>query len=507
MHALFRGFTTMATKARSYEESIQLLNTCQSNAATIEAVRKAGNALNKISIPEIKEYIHRVGLDLDTLNSSLNVIHIAGTKGKGSTSALMESVLRTHRLRETDSHAKTRPLKTGLFTSPHLIEVRERIRIDGKPISAEQFSEAFSRVWDSFEETETKPGYFRFILLMSLHVFAKEKVDVAIMETGVGGEYDSTNVFPAPYVTTITSLGLDHQSLLGQTIDEIAWHKGGIMKPGVPCITSPQPASAMQILRNRSIERDIAPAKTIPPTSTQYQLIEIDDKDISALRDTPLGLKGDHQYINAAVAVASCSEWVSAYNARHGDWKVEYEAEDVKRGLGSAMWPGRSQTLTFPEFPNATFHIDGAHTPESLEVCATWFNTIHPIYPAERNILLFYCTGGRSPDDLLRPLMRVAQPFTHVIFCSIETKVHNPSHTNHTVFKDTEMKAQRANAASWERVARGGVHAGAEVIVFGGLDDALAVVGQGNGVRTNVFVTGSMYLVGTVLTYFKVDVV
>ncbi|KAI8845710.1 Mur ligase [Chytriomyces cf. hyalinus JEL632] len=501
---LHRQITRMAPK-RSYNECVDLLNSCQSNAAVLEAVRKAGNSLNKLSLPEIKTFIERIGYDVPSLNS-LNVIHVAGTKGKGSTSILCDAILRnqtiTYKIPSNGSEA-TRPLKTGLFTSPHLIQVRERIRINGVPVSEDAFSESFSKVWDAFG-SDPKPGYFRFLFLMSLHTFITNKVDVAIMETGVGGEYDCTNIFEKPSVTAITSLGYDHMGLLGNTIDEIAWHKGGIMKPGVACFTAPQPDSAMQILRNRSIERHVAPAAT-SLSSSAFPLHEIAQTDIEAVHPMELGLKGDHQYINAAVAHATCKEWVNSYNQSRTDSWTTFSNEGVKVGLASARWPGRSQTLKLKDHQNATFHLDGAHTPESLAVCAAWFNSVLEKHEATQNVLMFYCTGGRLADDLLAPLTKTAAAFDQVIFCSIETKIINPSHTNNTVFKDTNMKVQKANQAAWERVSKNTIHEGAQVLLFNNIDDALELAEQ-SSVPRNVFVTGSMYLVGTVLTHYNVDV-
>jgi folylpolyglutamate synthase len=154
----------------------------------------------------------------------LKIIHIAGTKGKGSTGAFCESILRNQ------------GMKTGLFTSPHLIEVRERIRIGGKPLDRQKFGEYFFDCWKRVESSpETSPSnimpnYFRFLTLMAFHVFLEENVDVAIIEVGIGGYNDPTNFVPIPYVCGITSLGYDHTNILGTSLADIAWHKAGIFK-------------------------------------------------------------------------------------------------------------------------------------------------------------------------------------------------------------------------------------------------------------------------------------
>lgn len=183
------------------------------------------------AIPEGLEYIERIQYKPEDFNS-LNVIHITGTKGKGSTAAFCNSLLCTF------AQHQPSPPKIGLFTSPHITSVRERIRINGVPISTDMFSFYFWQVYDRFAgskppsnpDTPFYPVYFKFLTYLALHVFISEKVDATIMEVGVGGRYDSTNIVPKPTITVITSLGIDHVKTLGGTIAEIASHKAGIFK-------------------------------------------------------------------------------------------------------------------------------------------------------------------------------------------------------------------------------------------------------------------------------------
>jgi folylpolyglutamate synthase len=145
--------------------------------------------------------------------------------------------------------------------------VRERIQINNQPLSEEAFAKYFFEVWDRLEEsaakaghkdpksTETKPVYFRFLTLMALHSYMQEKVGSAVLECGIGGEYDSTNILIKPSATAVTSLGIDHTAMLGDTIESIAWHKAGVFKEGVPAFTAPQPESALKVLHERAQER------------------------------------------------------------------------------------------------------------------------------------------------------------------------------------------------------------------------------------------------------------
>ena len=190
----------------------------------------------------------------------LNPIHIAGTKGKGSTSSFISSILAQYLPTKASIHAERVPTSVGLYTSPHLRFVRERIQINNQTLSEEAFAKYFFEVWDRLEEsaaksghkdpksTETKPVYFRFLTLMALHSYMQEKVGSAVLECGIGGEYDSTNILIKPSATGVTSLGIDHTAMLGDTIESIAWHKAGVFKEGVPAFTAPQPEAALKVL-------------------------------------------------------------------------------------------------------------------------------------------------------------------------------------------------------------------------------------------------------------------
>ena len=167
-------------------------------------------------------FLYQSGMTLHDLDN-MGVIHVAGTKGKGSTCALTESILRQ------------RGLKTGLFTSPHMVSFRERIRINGEPLSKEKFAKHFWKVYDRIvapNDPYDRPSYFQLLTILALNIFWDEGVDVAVMEVGVGGRFDATNIIRSPIVCGITTLDIDHTGSLGNTIEEIALHKAGIMKTG-----------------------------------------------------------------------------------------------------------------------------------------------------------------------------------------------------------------------------------------------------------------------------------
>ncbi|XP_074320506.1 folylpolyglutamate synthase [Silene latifolia] len=303
-------------------------------------------------------------LGLEEKIAGLKIIHVAGTKGKGSTCAFSEAILRECGFR------------TGLFTSPHLIDVRERFRIDGLDISEEAFLRYFWDCWDQLREKVSKelpmPPLFQFLSLMAFKIFVHEKVDVGIFEVGLGGRNDSTNVIKEPVVCGITSLGMDHMEILGDTLAKIAAHKAGIFKPNIPAFTVIQPPEAMTIIKERAHELKV-PLGVVSPLSRE---------DLNGLQ---LSLAGDHQFANAGLAVTLCTSWLELT----GNSRIIAFNDDNKgnlpdaflRGLSAARLSGRAQIVhdTIPKSSNIssgdlTFYLDGAHSPESIDACARWFS-------------------------------------------------------------------------------------------------------------------------------------
>jgi folylpolyglutamate synthase len=288
----------------------------------------------------------------------LNVVHVAGTKGKGTTCAYVDSILSFYHKR----HGL--PKKTGLFTSPHLVSVRERIRINSNPISAKLFAKYFFEVWDLLEasakelslDPSVKPVYFRYLTLMSYHAFLSEKVDVAIYEVGVGGELDSTNVVERPAVTGISTLGIDHVEVLGNTIAKIAWHKAGILKSGSPAFTVKQVPGAGAVISQRSQDKGVI-----------VETVEINP----ALRDVKIKPDADFQRTNASLAI-KLAETV----LKKVDPEFEVKTRKLPRtfvdGLEQVVWRGRCETKVEGDI---TWFLDGAHTVDSLKVAAKWFGT------------------------------------------------------------------------------------------------------------------------------------
>eukprot|EP00252_Welwitschia_mirabilis_P011857 TRINITY_DN26355_c0_g1_i2.p1 TRINITY_DN26355_c0_g1~~TRINITY_DN26355_c0_g1_i2.p1 ORF type:complete len:547 (+),score=109.68 TRINITY_DN26355_c0_g1_i2:160-1800(+) len=350
-------------------------------------------------------------LKLEEPLMQLKVIHVAGTKGKGSTCTFVESIMRSCGFR------------TGLYTSPHLINICERFRLNGMEISEEEFTKHFWTCWNQLKDNHLEGiHFFQFLTLLALKIFIDEKVDVAILEVGLGGKYDATNVVN-PTVCGITSLGYDHMEILGNTLKEIAEEKAGIMKVGVPAFTVPQPEEAMEVLKNRSNQFGI-PLQLVSPLEP------------SVLGDRKLGLDGDHQYINAGLAVGLCDTWLrrTGYSKATELSQNQSLPEPFVKGLAMAKIAGRTQIISDPhvkgngsgieESPSVVydrllFYLDGAHSPESMEACANWFSNVIKGYNTEHssgkhqigskwaNVLMFNCMSVRDPQSLLCQLVNI----------------------------------------------------------------------------------------------------
>lgn len=289
--------------------------------------------------------------------------HIAGTNGKGSTSAMIEAIQRAHGRR------------TGLYTSPHLVSIGERIQVDRVPLADAAVVTLAERLRPHYEairaeDPEDAPTFFELITAAALLEFAERKVDVAVLETGLGGRLDATNVC-APEVCVITSIGLDHQEYLGPTIAAIAGEKAGILKPGVPCVVGQLPAEAEAVIRER------AHAIGAP-------LHFVRDHFAAGLPET--NLAGTHQRWNAGAAWLAC--------ALATRWP--FAAEVAAAALRDVAWAGRWQRL--PLNDGRVLIVDGSHNEEGIRA-------VEPLLAALRQPTIVV---GALGLDRARPLVAAA---------------------------------------------------------------------------------------------------
>ncbi|WVZ59529.1 hypothetical protein U9M48_009655 [Paspalum notatum var. saurae] len=501
------------TGSAEYEEVLG----CLASLITQKVRANTGNRGNQWEL--MAKYVQI--LELEEPIAQLKVVHVAGTKGKGSTCTFVESILRSCGFR------------TGLFTSPHLMDVRERFRLDGMDISEQKFVMYFWWCWNRLKDKTDgdvpMPAYFRFLALLAFKIFSDEQVDVAVLEVGLGGKYDATNVVRAPVVCGISSLGYDHMEILGNTLGEIAGEKAGILKKGVPAFTIPQPEEAISVLMHRASELGVS-LQVVQPLDPQK------------LEGQPLGLHGEHQYMNAGLAVALANTWLERQG--HLD-RIHVKHPDTLpdqfiKGLSSACLQGRAQIVPDPQgnsendkdvSSSLVFYLDGAHSPESMEMCAKWFahaTNDGRIQPGSleqphndrdsRKILLFNCMTVRDPQRLLSCLLDTCAQnglhFEQALFVPNQSQynklgsLESPPSEREQIDLSWQLSLQKV----WENLPHSdkglnGANSSRSSLVFESLPLAIKwlreTAEQNQSTQFQVLVTGSLHLVGDVLRLLK----
>ncbi|CAG8452048.1 16991_t:CDS:2, partial [Racocetra fulgida] len=299
------------------------------------------------------------------------------------------------------------------------------------------------------------------------------EVDVAIMEVGIGGEYDSTNIIEKPTVCGVSSLGIDHQRYLGETIDSIAWHKGGIFKANIPAVTVDQPAIALDVLKKRA-------------------------------KDVNVRLAGQHQLINASLAIELCRIWLE----KHRNIKFDNERvpQEFVPGLVKVRLPGRTQQLVLEKYPKITWFFDGAHTLESIQK-----NKSESLPNIER-ILIFNCTANRNGPEMLKNIILQHSyiHFDHANFCTNVTFTTNqfkPDLQNNTIKIDENLTWQKTLAEIWPTLIPKSQKS--EAHIFPTIQNAINWVLEHckeNEREVQVLVTGSLHLVGGVMAVLEIDI-
>lgn len=337
--------------------------------------------------------------------------------------------------------------------------------------------------------------YFHYLTLMALHCFLQESIGTAVVECGIGGEYDTTNILVRPSVTGITSLGLDHEALLGDTIESIAWHKAGIFKSAVPAFSVPQAPSAEEVLRERARERE-----------TTLHFVPVHAALQS--KNVKLGLQGEFQKMNASLAIAVSCQQLQRLGFSGIPHPLDSESAlpiEFIRGLESARLGGRCEVRHDSSQPDLTWYIDGGHTLASIQVAGEWFATASAkAADTKTPRILIFNQQTRDAGSLARKLhetlssaLQDPTPFEHAIFCP------NVTHTTAGYKADlvsmntnshdvTSLKVQKALAATWAAI-----DPQATVHVVASIEDAVAKAREVCEGRTaSVLTTGSLHLVG-----------
>ncbi|MBN2390617.1 MAG: bifunctional folylpolyglutamate synthase/dihydrofolate synthase [Anaerolineae bacterium] len=340
----------------------------------------------EFKLERVDEFLEKLG----NPHHRYPTLHIAGTKGKGSVSAMLAAV------------ARASGLRTALFISPHLHTYRERIQVNGEPISREALAALIAEARPAVESIEGLT-LFEVTTGLAFLYFARQQVDIGVIEVGLGGRLDATNVI-TPQISVITSLSLDHMRLLGNTVADIAREKGGIIKPGVPVVSAPQKPEAMAVLETIAAERD-APLTVAGQDwtwkalqhSLEQQTITVHQTQAPSAFDGvyTLSLLGDFQQENATVAVATAA-------VLHANGHTWASPVSVRAGLAQTEWPGRMEILQ-REPPVV---IDSAHNPYSAETLAhslkTWF-------PDTRWLLIFGASNDKDVPHVLEALLPLCE--------------------------------------------------------------------------------------------------
>ena len=304
-------------------------------------------------LARVRELLHRLGDPQD----GLQFVHIAGTNGKGSTAAMLASILRAA------------GYTTGLFTSPYLERFAERMQVNGVPVPDAEFAAVCEALQPCIAAMDDPPTEFELVTAAAMLWFRRRGCDVVVLEVGLGGRLDATNVIAAPACAVITNIGLDHTEILGDTLAQIAREKAGILKPGTRAVSYPQTPEV------RAVLHEICAQRGIP-------LTEVDAAAIAPLTDGvdgqtftyrgaeyTLPLLGAHQLRNAAVALTTVEV------LRRRGWRISEDA--VRRGLASVTWPGRFQVVR----RRPTVILDGGHNPQCMESLAAAIREYLPGQP------------------------------------------------------------------------------------------------------------------------------
>ncbi|MFZ3279342.1 MAG: folylpolyglutamate synthase/dihydrofolate synthase family protein [Candidatus Sulfotelmatobacter sp.] len=405
---------------------------------------------------------------------------IAGTNGKGSTAATLASILRAS------------GLKTGLYTSPHLMRINERIQVDGEEISDDDFAALQGEVDRVAEklveraELPWHPSFFEMMTAIAFEHFAREKVDLAVLEVGMGGRLDATNVVD-PRVSLITDIALDHQKFLGNTVGEIAREKVGIIRPGGAVVTLPQQPEANDVIGNTILDLGARAVNAVPyvppvsPGSAQY-LVPGTEKDKSGfvyryplavlgeeiLVETPL--VGRHQLRNVALAVAAAVEL-------NQQGITGITAKSIARGIRGTRWPGRFQVIA-ARAGRPEMVLDVAHNPAGAWALRAALSERYEDRPL---IFVF----GAMRDKAISEMTEILFPLAERV---IATRPQNP------------------RAASPEEIQRAAERTGVDVETVEDVKLAVQRARVLASAATVVVITGSIYLVGEVMSIIGTDV-
>ncbi len=411
--------------------------------------------LIKLGLERMQELLQHLGNPHDQMPPT---IHIAGTNGKGSTIAFMKAIL------------EASGLKVHVYTSPHLVRFNERIVLAGEQIADNYLYQLLEECRIIAEQHDMQVSFFEGITAAAFLAFARTKADILLLETGLGGRLDATNIISKPIITIITPISLDHVNILGNTLTKIAYEKACIMKPCTPCVVSMQEPESHVVIAKYADNVGALLVRLEYDFGILFEGDQIYYKaDDYKFKFPQLSLSGDHQYINAASAIA-------AIKLLKG---VVIPDDVINYGLLHASWPGRLQQITYGKIHNLLLKnweiwLDGAHNHGGAIVIAHWLKTKQdtPVY------MIMGITKGRDIKNILRPFAGI---LTQVIGVTVQSEPL--SYSGNVIVKHAQ-------------------ELGLNAIVKNDVEDAILYLKAHityNKVR--IIITGSLFLIADALVY------
>ncbi|MBR4744373.1 MAG: bifunctional folylpolyglutamate synthase/dihydrofolate synthase [Oscillospiraceae bacterium] len=394
--------------------------------------------------------LHRIRALMDALGNPQKkypCIHVAGTNGKGSACAMAESILRAA------------GYSTGLDTSPHLLRFNERIQISGVPVSDERLAEAVELVRDAAEAMEEGPNWSEIITAVTFAVFDLEKIDVAVLEVGLGGEFDPTNIIDTPAAALIMNIGYDHMEYLGSTLEEIASAKAGIIKPGGDVVIYRGEPGVEAVFERAAAARGArlhkADFDSVRPVS---ETIDGQVFDACGYEGLTLPLAGPHQQRNASVVITAMEI------LRRRGWHVS--EEDIRAGLSRVVWPARFEVISH----DPVFILDGGHNPQCLDAAD---DALRRLLPGKRVVFLVGMLRDKDVKQMVARLRTVSSEYVTI-----------------TPLSDRAMKAKDLTKLIREQ--------GGDAVTGGEIARGIELARERAGKDGVVCCIGSLYLAGAV---------
>lgn len=404
---------------------------------------------SKNSLEHTREFLARLG----DPEEGRKILHVAGTNGKGSVCAYMQAVL------------LKKGKKTGMFISPHLMEINERIKINGEDISDEKFIEVFNHVKHVVDEMEKKglphPSYFEFLFGMAMYTFMEADMEYIILETGIGGRLDATNAVRHPIVTVITSVSLDHMEILGNTIEEIAKEKAGIIKPHVPVVFLGERASTDAI----EMRAGKLAAPCIKIAKNAYEIQKREDKYIDFSTVSAYDKYTTWKLHN--IGIYQAENAMLAIKALESIFPEEQDLTLWQHAIEQVRWPGRMEEI----LPGVW--IDGAHNVGAIE---TFVKSVKDAASKEHTVILFSAVQDKNYRKMVECLCKEVRADAHII----------------TKIQDTRGEEISKLASVFRQ------YTDEEVLAEEDLGQAFRLAMEKKGKDGRLYCLGSLYLVGMI---------